>query len=279
VAGAMDPESLELVNLLVGNAPAAAGVEWALGPGRIGVEQACSVAAGPGTILAIAGEPVPAWTARRVRPGDALELAVPAGRFGYLAVSGGVQVPPILGSRSTYLPGRFGGLEGRLIRAGDLLPGSGAPGPARGLPPALHPDDGGPIRVVDGPQADLFDGRAWETFLNGRYVVSPTSDRMGYRLEGPTLSHRGAAALPSEPACPGAIQVPEGGTPIVLMVDGPTVGGYPKLGVVITVDLGRLAQQRPGARPAWVRVSLALAREALEARWRWRAAVQAALAR
>jgi allophanate hydrolase len=109
---------------------------------------------------------------------------------------------------------------------------------------------------VDGPQHDLFGDEAWELLLSGRYTVSAASDRMGYRLEGAALTHCGPASLPSEPACPGAIQIPDGGAPIVLMPDGPTVGGYPKLAVVITADLGVMAQLTPGTRPRFERVTL-----------------------
>ena len=116
------------------------------------------------------------------------------------------------------------------------------------------PDYARAIRVIPGPQAALFDERVWSLLEDGAYAVGPVSDRMGYRLEGPAIGHSGPAELPSEPACPGAIQIPGGGAPIVLMPDGPTVGGYPKVAVVVTADLGVMAQLAPGAMPRFARV-------------------------
>jgi biotin-dependent carboxylase-like uncharacterized protein len=258
-SGAMDAPALALLNRLVGNAPGAAGIEWALGPGRVRVAQRCAVAVGPGTVLVPSGQRIPPWTAFECNAGDELSLDTPHPfRFSYLAVSGAVAVPLVLGSRATYLPGRFGGHEGRRLRNGDVLPvGVGSGGDRIGLdagapdedPAGLAvPDYSRPIRVIPGPQASLFDERVWELLEGGAYTVGPVSDRMGYRLEGPAISHSGPAELPSEPACPGAIQVPGGGAPIVLMPDGPTVGGYPKVAVVVTADLGVMAQLVPGAR-------------------------------
>ena len=106
----------------------------------------------------------------------------------------------------------------------------------------------GPVRVVPGPQVDLFDPEQIDRLLSGKLAVGRGSDRMGYRLEGQEFTHRAPAALPSEPVCVGAVQVPQGGSPIVLMPDGPTVGGYPKIGLVEAADLSWLAQCRPGVK-------------------------------
>jgi len=111
-----------------------------------------------------------------------------------------------------------------------------------------------PIRIVRGPQAELFGDAAWAQLCGDGYAIANASDRMGYRLDGPALQHGGHAALPSEPTCVGAIQVPDGGTPIVLLNDGPTVGGYPKMAVVVREDLGAFVQRTPGER---VRFALA----------------------
>ena len=259
-AGAMDRIALALANRLVGNAPGAAGFEWALGGGRVGFTDARTIATGaPGAAARLNGELLSPWQCVPIRAGDELAIEPPAsGRFAYLAISGGLLVPPVLDSRSTYLPGRFGGHEGRRLRTGDRLPlGSTAALPPRAsLPEAQRPDYARAIRLVEGPQHDLFTEQAWELLLSGGYTVSAASDRMGYRLEGPALTHRGPASLPSEPACPGAIQGPDGGAPIILMPDGPTVGGYPKLAVVITADLGVMAQQTPGTCPRFERATL-----------------------
>lgn len=253
-SGAMDAATLARLNAALGNAPRAAGLEWALGEGSLQVERPVTVALGP-VGAHLDGVSVPPWSIVACPRGATLHLEPPSAcRFGYLAVGGGIEVPVVLGSRSTYLPGRFGGLEGRRLRAGDRLPVGPAPGEARHL--SGPPERSEAIRLVRGPQADLFGPEAWSALLGNQYSVGVASDRMGYRLEGPILRHRGPASLPSEPACPGAIQVPDGGAPIVLMPDGPTVGGYPKIAVVIAADLGHLAQAQPGAVLRFAVVSL-----------------------
>ena len=254
-AGAMDPDALRLLNGVVGNDQAAAGLEWALGAGEFRCDRHCWAAVGPGA-WRVNGTAAPPWTAVELGAGDGLTLEPPTKtRFSYFALSGGLDVPVVLGSRSTYLMGRFGGWEGRLLKRGDQLPIGAAlsrpPGPAS---PELLPDYERPVRVLPGPQGRFFGNDAWTALLSAGYRIAPASDRMGYRLEGPALTHSGPPALPSEAACPGAIQVPDGAPPIVLMADGPTVGGYPKIAVVIAADLGLLAQMRPGARPRFVLV-------------------------
>ena len=255
-SGAMDPGALRILNRAVGNAPEAAGIEWALGAGETRLERRCWAAVGPGA-WQVDGQEAPPWSGVEIRPGQVLTLNPPATtRFSYLAVSGGIDVPVILGSRSTYLTGRFGGWHGRLLKKGDRLP-LGAAGDTRpvAIPPEQRPDYQRPIRIVPGPQARFFGEAAWEALLSGGYRIGHASDRMGYRLDGPALSHTGPAALPSEAACPGAIQVPGGAPPIVLMNDGPTVGGYPKIAVVLSADLGLLAQIVPVGRPPFVRAT------------------------
>ena len=254
-AGAMDPGALRILNRAVGNEPAAAGIEWALGAGEVRLERPSRVAAGPGS-WRVDGREAPPWSAVEIEPGQILTLDPPAiTRFSYLTVAGGLDVPRVLGSRSTYLTGRFGGWDGRLLKKGDRLP-IGTMGDGRSTtPPAPLPDYQRPIRIVAGPQARFFGEDAWAALLSGAYRIGRASDRMGYRLEGPALSHSGPAALPSEAVCPGAIQVPDGAPPIVLMNDGPTVGGYPKIAVIVSVDLGLLAQTVPGAAPRFVLVS------------------------
>ncbi len=266
--GAMDPFFHTLANRLVGNPPHAAALEWALGSGVLRLTRK--------TVLAVVGLarvqlndtplaepafafPVRAGTRVRIEP-DARH------RFCYVAVAGGIRVPEVLGSSSTYLPGGFGGHAGRLLRAGDQLE-IGRPGAAPELEiqvtaagrPADAPGDVW-LRVTRGPQWDRFDPRAREAFFSGRFQLAPASDRMGYRLVGPAIHPRGKATLPSEAACPGAVQIPDGGQPIVLMPDGPTVGGYPKLAVVIQADLRLLAQCLPERGIRFQEVSLEAAR-------------------
>jgi antagonist of KipI len=270
-SGAMDRDALVIGNLLVGNPEDGSGIEWALGPGRIRfAERRRFVLTGAETGSALDGEPVPAWTVVGARAGSELDLGVPlTERFGYLVIEGGIATPEVLGSRSTYLTGRFGGVEGRLLRAGDslalLAPTGRAAARGTRCLPEFHSAAEPAVRVVEGPQAEFFAPDSWGPLEEGRYRLAGTADRMGYRLEGPVLTHSAQASLPSEPVCVGAIQVPDGGMPIVLMPDGPTVGGYPKLAVVVSVDLGILAQHRPGDAIRFRRISLAEAHEALDA--------------
>jgi antagonist of KipI len=259
--GAMDPWALALANLVAGNSPDAAGLEWALGPGAIRFEEPARFAmAGVAARARLNDEPVSLHTAWTARAGDLLSIdALEGGRFLYLAVHGGIDVPAVLGARSTYLRARLGGLHGRLLRTEDYL----RTGPARGpAPPAgfavpgalLRDESRRTLRITLGPQGELFGPEEQERLAAGEWVVAAASDRMGYRLKGTPINPGVTASAASDPTCPGAIQVPDDGGPIVLMPDGPTVGGYPKVGVVCAVDLPVLAQRQPGDRIrfAWI---------------------------
>lgn len=251
VSGAMDRQALNAANGLVGNPAEAAGLEWALTSGRLRFDH--------GTRVAICGPDQE--TTQTVEAGGEVELPRPAtGRFLYLAVSGGVDVLPVLGSRSTYLPAGLG----HLFKAGDRIPVGVTPAQPRGHLAAARPDyASGVVRVVEGPQRGLFSAAEWERFLSLQWKVSGASDRMGYRLEGSASLAAPVADLPSEAACVGAVQVPPDGKPIVLMADGPTVGGYPKIAVVISADLPVLAQRQPGAPVRFSVVSMREAQDAL----------------
>jgi len=169
----------------------------------------------------------------------------------YLAVRGGIDVPPVLGSRSTYMRAALGGFEGRLLRAGDVVPvvpARSRPNAPRSLPPRFAPPLGGEVRlrVLPGPQDDLFPREGLAVFFGSEYRVTHENDRMGCRLEGPAIRHLRGPDIISDATCPGAVQVPGSGMPIVLMADAPTTGGYAKIGTVIGPDLRRLAQAREG---------------------------------
>jgi len=259
--GAMDGPALDRANRCLHNDPRAAGLEWALGGGVLRFETATRIAlAGAETEATLDDAPVS--TARPIDVPRGATLAIgrfTAGRFLYLAVSGGIDVPRVLGSRSTYLPGRFGGLGGRLLRAGDLVPVSDSP-PVRvdrsasASAPAPVIDPGQPlvIRAIRGPDYARFPAPTREAFRAIEYRIGAASDRIGYRLDGPPLPDAGVGTLASAPVCPGAVQVPPDGRPIVLMADGPTVGGYPVLAVVRAPDRARLAQGSPGARVRFI---------------------------
>jgi len=256
VAGAMDPFALQAANALVGNPLGEAGLEiTVLGP-RLRAAAGCLMAlAGADLDARVDGRPVPPWQALWLPAGATLNFAGRrSGCRAYLAVAGGFDLPAVLGSRSTYLRGGFGGLEGRAVRAGDRL---ALRAPERGYaalagrprPPLALPAYGDEVtvRVVLGPQADRFTAEGVETFLGAVYEVGQASDRMGYRLRGPSIAHLAGADVISDGIALGAVQVPGDGQPIVMMADRQTTGGYTKIATVIGADIPLLAQCLPGA--------------------------------
>ena len=249
--GAMDTFALAAGNALVGNALNAAVLEWGLSGGALRFDDECTIAlAGARASATLAGAAVAPLTTFRAQKGDELVVQqIESGRFLYVAFRGGIDVPVVLHSRSTYLAGRFGGHDGRMLRHGDTVrlrePAGPAPSPGFHVPAELTPAYAtGVVHITSGPQADLFADDAWRTLLE-EYRVASASDRTGYRLEGPTIP-TSISTLPSEAGCAGAVQVPGDGKPIVLMADAPTVGGYPKIAVVSEADLPILAQRQPG---------------------------------
>jgi antagonist of KipI len=254
-SGPMDPFALRAANLLAGDDPHNAAIEVGLGGITFRALRDCVIAvAGFGFSLSVYIWDFPLWSSYYVRGGWTVRLEkLDFGMWAYLAVSGGVQVPPTLGSASTYLRGPFGGLDGRQLQAGDVLKAGTPSRPLNDLAARILPKEACPlysnnpmVDVIMGPQDDYFTEESIETFLSSEYAVSVISDRMGYRLEGAPLTHRGKTELISEGMTMGAIQVPSGGGPIVMMADSPTTGGYPRIGAVASVDLPLLAQCAPG---------------------------------
>ena len=266
-SGAMDWFALWAANRLVGNSPGAAGLEFAMiGPDlRAGCD--CLVAAaGVGYDFFVQGRQVGMWRAALVWAGEVIHLETLDGAgWGYLAVAGGIDLPPVMGSRSTYLRGGFGGLEGRCLQGGDHLPVGSFPPAARQLAGRELPTDARPgysaqvsLPVILGPQQDVFGEKGLAVLSSSEFSVSSTSDRMGYRLTGPLIPHQGSPDLISEGIVTGAIQVPADGQPIVLMSDRPTAGGYPKIATLARAGLPLLAQVMPGTgRASFVLVSAA----------------------
>lgn len=270
-SGAMDPFAFRAANLLAGNDPHCAAVEIGLGGIALRALHDCVVSvAGVGFALSIYIWDFPLWSSYYARSGWTIRLnKLDSGVWAYLAISGGVQTPLVLGSSSTYLRGAFGGLDGRRLQAGDVLR-SGIPSrplnelAARTLPESARPaySDHPTMDVVMGPQEKYFTDDSTAIFMSQAYEVSPTSDRMGYRLEGPALVHRDKVELVSEGMTMGTIQVPANGQPIVMMADSPTTGGYPKIGTVVRADLPLLAQCAPGkGRIRFRRTTVAQAQE------------------
>ncbi len=268
-AGAMDPFALKAANALVGNDPGAAGLEITLLGPRLRFTEPCAIAITGGDLGArLDGWELEGWRRRLVSAGSVLDFGGRRdGARAYLAVSGGIAVEPWLGSRATYLMATVGGLEGRALRAGDVLPiGPSALTLAR---PSVPPDRRPPyssepvVRVVLGPHADRFTDEGIDSFLTGSYQVSPSSNRMGYRLEGPKISHTRGPDLISCGIPLGGIQVPGSGQPIILMADHQTAGGYTMIATVIQADIPLVAQCLPGERLRFKAVSLEEARDSL----------------
>ena len=267
--GAADPAALAAANRLVGNAAGAAGLEIALVGPRLrfpggGVAALCGAEF---AATRSSGEPV-AWNQTLVlAAGETLQLGEALdGCRCWLAVRGGLAVPEVMGSRSTFLPGTFGGHAGRALRTGDAVAVGAAVG-AAGMRRAHRPSPEGPLRVIAGPQVDLFDDHGLAAFFLGRYRVDAASDRRGIRLAGaPVTGMR--RELPSQGVVPGCIQVPPDGQPIILGWDGPVTGGYPLIACVIDADRGRLAQLRPGASVEFTTLGADEARDLAVGDWR-----------
>ncbi len=275
VSGAMDPLSLRIGNLLLGNPENAAALECTLlGPTlKVTCEKILLILTGADLGMKVDGEEAPAWKVLEVFRGNRISFSGPRGKGcrGYLCLAGGIEVPPVLESRATYLRGNLGGLEGRALRKGDHL-FLGKPDilweRCTGLecPETLRPQDppGGLFRVIPGPQEEYFTPWGMETFFSSVYTVSSAADRMGFRLEGPKVEHRQGADIVSDAIPPGAIQVPGHGEPIVMMADRQTTGGYAKIGVLAGADFGRFAQKMPGDRVHFTSISVSQGRKLLE---------------
>ncbi|GAB5560549.1 MAG: urea amidolyase family protein [Synoicihabitans sp.] len=257
--GAMNRRALRIANLLVGNDEELAAMEWVMRGPRLRFHQRCLVA-----ITGTLAREVPFARPFVVEAGEELDLTkLTEPSRGILAVSGGIDVPVVLDSRSTHLSGRFGGWDGRALRRGDLLP-VGANG-ATDVSPGwriLPTWVGGsveaiaPIRVLTGPESGAFSSEAWAKFLNTIWTIKPDSNRMGIRLTGDKIEPTAPIEMVSQPVDVGTIQIPASGEPIVLMADRQTLGGYPRLASVIAVDLAILAQVPLGQRIRFVETDL-----------------------
>jgi KipI family sensor histidine kinase inhibitor len=253
--GALDAGAARDANRALGNAPGAAVLECtASGPTLrfLAATRFAVTGADLGAVLEradLGAWPVPLGRVVVARPGNVLSLRERrTGLRACIALAGGVDVPSVLGSRATDLVAGFGGVDGRALRAGDVLAAEGrAPGPEAPVEPAAAPAAGPLVlRVVLGPQDDMFTGAARARLEAEPYEVGPLSDRTGCRLRGAPLAHQGPAEILTDGMVPGCVQVPPDGQPIVMLADGPTTGGYPKIATVVTSDLDALAQLAPG---------------------------------
>ncbi|HQT29641.1 MAG TPA: biotin-dependent carboxyltransferase family protein [Thiobacillus sp.] len=249
VGGAADPAALVYANQLVGNNKEAAGLEITLAGPQLFFPAGGMVALTGARFAASrsSGAAAPWNAALALAAGETLTLGrAEAGCRCWLAVRGGIAVPRVMGSRSTFLPAGFGGLQGRRLQSGDALPtGNAAEAAVCKVTLQPAPSSGRVLRVIAGPQAGQFDDAGLAAFFGSPYRVGPASDRRGLRLLGAAVSHR-SLELPSQGVLPGAIQVPPDGQPIILGWDGPISGGYPVIAGVIAADWPWLAQLQPG---------------------------------
>ena len=274
--GAMDPISLRMANALVGNDPGAAALEiTVLGPDLEFKHE---------TLVALVGAEfeadIPLNRPVLVERNSLVCISRAArGARGYLAVAGGIAVPEVLGSRSTYLPGAFGGLEGRVLKRGDLLPlAENAEQLSRERYEQLKSKRGTSVRwsvtaftvpdrepivlhAIDGEHFADFDANMQRVFYDTVWRVTPDSNRMGYRLTGPALTRGKSDEILSGPTTLGTVQVPANGAPIALMADHQTTGGYPRIAEIASADVPRLAQIAPGGTLHFARCGLDMAAE------------------
>lgn len=277
VGGAMDTFALRLANLLVGNPEDAATLEITLtGPTTRFTEDLLIALTGADLNPELNNEAIPVWRPVLVRKGDVLSFGAPrSGCRSYLAVSGGLDVPRVLGSYATYLRAGIGGYQGRALQTGDHIPCHAPTGAGMALMEYLHAAKQHPytswtpapelypqyapnptIRAIRGPEYELFSAMSQQQVWTERFQVSAQSDRMGYCLQGVSLYLRQAAELLSTAVTFGTVQVPHKGNPIVLMADCQTTGGYPRIVQVISADLPILAQVVPGQTISFQEVSL-----------------------
>ena len=283
-SGAMDPLALAAGNVLLGNDEGAAAIEVPVFPFQARFAQDCSFAVTGADVAArLDDTPLLPWWSTQARAGQVLHLGLPqggtwCGSRAYLCLAGGVEVPLVLGSRSTQLRGSFGGHEGRALRQGDTLRFGNLDGEFRStdfglVPPALALPlqvDGLPaMRVLPAAEYTLYSEASRAAFWADPWKITAQSDRYGYRLSGTPLEAVSALEMRSHGIVPGVIQVPPGGQPIVQMRDAQPSGGYPKLGTVIEADLWRLGQAPIGSRVRFIETNWDDAVAALAQTRRW----------
>lgn len=279
VSGAMDPRSTAIANILAGNDEEEAVLECTmLGPYLQFDKANCIAITGGDLGPTLDGQAVSGYRAIRVEAGQILRFTAPRqGCRAFVAFSGGLDVPLVMGSRSTYMKAKIGGFEGRKLEKGDVIPFRAPKTDLknlnhRAISPEFVPRSEYTLRVVLGPQDDYFTQAGLDAFLSQGYAVTPEFDRMGCRLEGPAIAHRDGGDIISDGIAFGAVQVPSSGAPILMLADRQTTGGYTKIANVISVDFRILAQLKAGDRVRFERVSVRSAQEALLAQ---RAALKA----
>ena len=262
-SGAMDTYSMKIANILVGNLPGDGVIEMTM--------MGMTVSFDGTAVIALTGadmkpyrnseeDPLPLYTAIEVHKGDVIRMGTAgSGMRGYLAVAGGFDLPIVMGSLSTNLKCGLGGYKGRKLQAGDEIPlRQSIPLSLIGARKATAENDYKKeitVRVVLGPQEDYFTDKGIQTFLGSWYTVSGQSDRMGVRLEGNKIENKNGVDIISDGIATGAVQIPASGTPIIMMADRQTTGGYAKIATVISADLKQMAQATPGTKIRFTAVS------------------------
>lgn len=298
IGGTVAPHWMELANVLVGNAPDDAGIEFrVLGPTLKAVEKPVKLVVCGDVIVEIISRTesgshshkVSGWRSFTLNENEEAKIGTLNNTVaGFVAISGGIDIAPVMGSRSTYIRSELGGLEGRFLQAGDMLNLNAKNAELSNQPDKVLPSppvaSNKPVRVVLGPQDDYFDEKSVMIFFETVYCVSKQSDRMGARLDGAVLSHKKekGSQIISDGVVPGTIQVPGNGLPIVLLNDGQTVGGYPKIATVISTDLHLIANSVAGTELRFESVSAydacVIARQAREEIQRLKKSIVAASA-
>lgn len=284
VSGAMDHRAMAVANLLVDNDENEAVLEVTfMGPKLVFTKDNCICITGGDLRPTLDGQAAPIYKAFAVKAGQTLAFIGPkTGCRAYIAFAGGLDLEPAMGSRSTYLKAKIGGYKGRKLDKDDEIafrnPVCELPRLAsRFITPPEYPVTH-MLRVVMGPQDDMFTEEGVKTFLSAEYTVTPQADRMGCRLDGEIVKHVKDGNIISDGISFGAVQVPSEGKPIIMLADRQTVGGYTKIATVISADLPAIAQAKPGEKVKFSKVSVKAAQQAYLADKRWLAALKAALA-
>jgi len=276
-SGAMDSFALSVANLLVENEELAAGIEVTLGGCILKFNVATTIAlTGCNVNASLDGRAIPAWSALSVNAGQTLTTEMSTqGLRCYIAIAGGLNVPLVMGSRSTDLKAGFGGFSGRALAAGDRLKICATPllhnlNEGFGLSRAMHYTFNNSkvvkVRMLPAAQWENYNTSNQQRFLNSQWQVTQQSNRLGYRLSGIKIVAQNNIELLSHGILPGCVQMPPSGQPVIQLNDANTCGGYPKLGVVIHADLSKLAQVRPGESIHFTLCSAEDARQATRSR-------------
>lgn len=270
VSGVMDPRAMKIANILVGNDEGEAVLECTMMGPQLTFNAANVIAITGGDLgPRLDNQPVATYAAFAVQAGQTLRFTgLRSGCRAYIAFAGGLDVPPVMGSRSTYMKAKIGGLNGRKLEKGDEI-GFRAPNPdvlnlvQRRIAPEVTVKSVYNVRVLMGPQDDMFTQAGIDTFLGETYTVTNEFDRMGCRMEGPVIEHKNGGDIISDGIAFGAIQVPTAGKPIIMLADRQTTGGYTKIANVITADFRIIGQLRGGDKVRFVKTTIEEAQDAL----------------